>query len=94
MNIYHVYLGKGFPGSEVIKTPPAMQEMQESLIRSPSQEDPPGEIAERSIGRDIFKSTINKMEYINRKTVYATQEKKKEIKQRKQKHREETESKK
>ena len=34
------------------------------------------------------------MEYINRKTVYVTQEKKMEIKQRKQKHREETENKK
>ena len=39
MNIYHVYLRKGFPGSEVIKTPPAMQEMQESLVRSLGQED-------------------------------------------------------
>ena len=36
----------------------------------------PGETAKRSIGRDIFRSTINKMEYINRKTVYVTQEKK------------------
>ena len=40
MNIYNVYLEKGFPGSEVIKTLPAMQEMQDSLIRSLGQEDP------------------------------------------------------
>ena len=39
MNIYNVYLEKGFPGSELIKTLPAMQEMQESLIGSLDQED-------------------------------------------------------
>ena len=40
MNIYNVYLERGFPGSEVIKTLPAMQEMLDSLIRSLGQEDP------------------------------------------------------
>ena len=36
MNIYNVYLERGFPGSEVIKTLPAMQEM---LVLSLGQED-------------------------------------------------------
>ena len=59
MNIYNVYLEKGFPGSEVIKTLPAMQEMQDSLIRSLGQEDPL-----EKLPKDLLEEIYSKVLYI------------------------------
>ena len=38
--VYQLCLNRGFPGDSVVKNPPAMQKLQEALVRSQCQENP------------------------------------------------------
>jgi len=37
---FHIWSNKGFPSGSALKNPPAMQEMQETQVRSLGGEDP------------------------------------------------------
>ena len=40
VSVYQLCLNRGFPGDSVVKNPPAMQKLQEALVRSQCQENP------------------------------------------------------